>query len=141
MTKIIVKYTMKIASFGIIVLTAFLFACDENGESSEQTCEITAESPIFAIREHEPDETIVGQIEATADNNSTITYSIVSGNQFNTFALDPSTGTLTVNNSEDLDFEKIEQFILEVRASSESCRPVMIQATVNVVDIDDSING
>lgn len=132
---------MKIGSFFLILLSLSLASCGEGEESTEELCEITSRSPIFAILEHAEQETIVGQVEVEAGDRSEVTFSIVSGNQDNVFAIDPVTGTITVNNSSDLDFEKIRQFVLNVRASSPTCRPAMIMVTINVVDIQDTING
>lgn len=125
----------------ILALLFVAISCNESDDSSSQQCQITAPDRIFAIREHEEEETIVGEVDATAEDDSLLSYSIESGNQDNVFALDPSNGRITVNNSQDLDFEKIRQFVLEVKVSSLSCRSAMVSITINVVDIDDTING
>ena len=125
----------------ILALPLVAFSCSESEESTNQLCQIEALDEIFAIREHEPNETIVGTVDATADNEAQLSYSIVSGNQDNVFAINSASGLITVNNSADLDFEKIQQFILGVEVDSPLCRTAMVNITINVVDIDDTING
>lgn len=58
---------------------------------------------------------IVGEIQALDnDTASIITYSILDGNTDNAFTIENTTGRIRVNNK--LDFEKIEQYNLTVRA-------------------------
>ncbi len=70
----------------------------------------------FLIGENSVNNAFIGTVVATdQDAGQTKTYSIVAGNVGNAFAINPTTGVLTVNNSAALDYEKMPQFDLVVR--------------------------
>lgn len=69
----------------------------------------------FSIGENSVSGAYIGTIVATdPDAGQTKSFTIVSGNTDNAFAIDPSSGVLTVNNTAALDFEKTRQFNLVV---------------------------
>lgn len=74
---------------------------------------------IFSIVENQPNGTVLGTLLATDPDttapNKTLTYSIVSGNNLNAFAINAATGQITVNNSAALNFETTTQFVLQVQ--------------------------
>ena len=72
---------------------------------------------IFSINENSANGSMVGIVIATdPDAGQTLTYSIISGNTNNAFAINSSTGALSVNNSVALNYETITSFGLTVRA-------------------------
>ncbi len=72
----------------------------------------------FLISENSVNGAFMGTIAATdQDAGQTRTFSIVAGNTDNAFAINPTTGVLTVNNSAALNYEAVQQFNLTVRAT------------------------
>jgi hypothetical protein len=71
----------------------------------------------FAIWEGSSIGASVGQLTATDENNQTITYSILSGNNDGKFTLNPSTGSITVAGA--LDFATTQQYLLEVQVTDD----------------------
>ena len=85
----------------------------------------------FSIAENSANATVVGAVAASdPDANSTLTYSIVSGNAGNVFAIDPATGQITVVGS--LDFETVNQYALVVQATDNGTPALSGQATVTI---------
>ena len=65
-----------------------------------------AETFTFTVLEGQPAGTVLGLLPATdSDADQTLSYSILSGNEAGVFALDSTTGALTVIDSAGLDFE------------------------------------
>ena len=60
--------------------------------------------------------TLVTAVSATDNNGDALTWSIESGNSGNTFAINPATGVIHVNNAT-LDYEVAPVFVLVVRVS------------------------
>ena len=95
----------------------------------------------FTLAENEDGSSIavaVGTVSATdPDNNDTVTYSIVSGNEEGLFAIDAETGAITyVGTGEDFESDNTT-FTLTVRASDGE-RATQATVTINVTDVDDS---
>lgn len=67
------------------------------------------------LYENSPAGTVVGTIVAT--DNQTLTYTVVSGNESGAFAVNASTGVITVANASQLDFETSPTFNLVVRVT------------------------
>ena len=89
-------------------MTISLIDVNENPELLNQT---------FSINENSVNGQQVGTVVATdPDAGQTLTYSIISGNTNNAFAINSSTGALSVNNSAALNYEAITSFGLTVRA-------------------------
>jgi hypothetical protein len=71
----------------------------------------------FAINENAANGTTVGTMTATnPDQGQSISYSIQSGNSGSAFAINATTGVITVNNSASLNFETIPLFTLVILA-------------------------
>ncbi len=100
-----------------------------------------AEDATFTIDENSEEETEVGIVTATDGNNEALNFAITSGNLDPdndgnlAFAINPSTGTITVNDSEDLDFETTPSFNLEVTVTDPVDLSDTANITVNVEDI------
>jgi len=91
----------------------------------------------FTIQENRPNGTVVGTVITSDPENNTRTYSITAGNTNNGFAINASSGQITVNNSAALDYETTPQFLLSVKAqdngSPANSRTQTI--TINLTDI------
>ncbi len=69
----------------------------------------------FLINENSVNGAFIGTIPATdPDAGQSKTFAITAGNTNNAFAIHPTTGTLTVNNSAALNYETVQQFNLTV---------------------------
>ncbi|KAF5029344.1 Cadherin domain protein [anaerobic digester metagenome] len=91
----------------------------------------------FAINENIPAHTIVGNIVASdPDAGQTLTYTIISGNTNNAFALNPNTGALSVNNSDAIDFETNPFFNLMVRVTDNGEGNLWAEAQIAITVID-----
>ncbi len=136
-----------IPSFGLIVRV------QDNGPGnlySQATVIITItnvnENPVinnqaFYIAENSSNGTQVGNVIASdPDAGQSLTFSITGGNTSNAFAINASTGTITVNNSAALNFEAIATFGLTVRAQDNGQGNLYSQATIsiNLTDVNEA---
>ncbi|XP_022668153.1 protein dachsous-like isoform X2 [Varroa destructor] len=96
----------------------------------------------FTIQEGLPPGREVGVVEAFDQDkgqNGLITYTIVSGNPFNTFSIDRSNGVLYTN--VEIDFERTPDFALQVSASDNNVmdsRGSVINVNIRVEDVNDN---
>jgi uncharacterized delta-60 repeat protein len=87
----------------------------------------------FGINENSANGTVVGTVAASdPDAGQTLTYQITAGNSGGAFALDSSTGQLTVANSAALDFEKTPTFTVTIRVSDNGSPALSSTATVTI---------
>ncbi|XP_050411639.1 protein dachsous [Patella vulgata] len=102
------------------------------------------EPPKFVVTEHKvnvrEDESInsaVYDLHATPDGG--IKYSIKSGNVNSAFYISESDGTIHVGSN--LDFEKTEQYVLDIEAESRENVSLLASATVtiNIVNVNDNV--
>ncbi len=85
----------------------------------------------FSVAENSATTTVVGTVAATdPDAGQTLTYAITAGNTGNVFAINPSTGQLTVNGA--LNFEGTNSYALTVRVTDNAATPANTSATVTV---------
>lgn len=92
----------------------------------------------FNVDENLAANTSIGTVSASDPENNDLTFSIVSGNDSGTFAIDQNTGGVTVANSEPLDYEVNPSFELTVEVSDgELSDDATI--TISVNDLDDDI--
>jgi hypothetical protein len=102
----------------------------------------TVENQEFSIPENSSQGTLVGKVVAMdEDNDTSMTYSIISGNTNNAFGISESGGKITVLNEDAIDFETNPEFTLtvEVRDSRNSGSAAFI--TVNLTDVVPPTNG
>lgn len=99
-------------------------------------------SPTFTIVENSAAATVVGGVSATdADLPAqSLTYSIVSGNTSGAFAINPTTGQITVASSTPLDFEVTPTFTLTVRVTDNTPTALTADAVV-VIHLTDVFEG
>ncbi|WP_307852094.1 cadherin domain-containing protein [Neobacillus rhizophilus] len=82
--------------------------------------------------------TVVGQVTATdSDANSRFTYKITTGNGDGAFAIDQSSGEVTVANSLKLDYETIKTFVLTIQVS-DGAHTVETTATIHLNNLNDN---
>jgi hypothetical protein len=96
--------------------------------STNLTPVITNQS--FSVTQNAPNGTLVGTVVATDPNaGQSLTYSITGGNTNIAFAINPSNGNLTVNNSSAL---TIQAYALTVRVTDNGSPSLWAQATVTI---------
>ncbi|MEQ8548418.1 MAG: FG-GAP-like repeat-containing protein [Cyclobacteriaceae bacterium] len=100
----------------------------------------TISNQTFDIDENSAANAVVGTVVASDDDQDALTYSIVSGNTSQAFAIGTSTGELTVNSSNALDYETNPSFSLSVRVSDGNASS-SATITINLNDIDESLIG
>ena len=87
----------------------------------------------FQLSENSANGTFVGAVIATApDAGQTLTYSILSGNTNGAFAINASTGILTVANSTILNYEVTPTFPLIIKVLDDGTPNLSSQATITV---------
>ncbi|QIX59831.1 T9SS type A sorting domain-containing protein [Hymenobacter sp. BT18] len=92
------------------------------------------------VSENAPNGTSVGAaIAATDPDGNTLTYAITGGNTGGAFAINASSGQLTVANSAALDFETTPSFALTVQVTDNGTPASSASATVtvNLIDVDE----
>ena len=125
---------------------------DGNGGTFQKQFTITVndvnEAPVaddatVAIDENSANGTSVHTVVAAdqdADANGTLSYAITAGNTGDAFAINPSTGEITVNDSSPLDFETTSTFSLEVTVT-DGGTPALIDTaaiTINLNDVNEA---
>lgn len=102
--------------------------------------DINDETPVVTNSEEQVLETKlvgeqIGQVVATdADENSTLSYSITSGNTGSAYAINSSNGKITVASA--LDFETTEDYTLEISVN-DGVNVGTGTFTINIVDVND----
>lgn len=106
----------------------FLLSCKKDDGFINSAPSISDQS--FSIDENSAEGTVVGNVQASdEDEGQVLTFSILSGNSGNTFVIS-STGELSVNMVEELDFEKNETFELVVQVEDDL--EEMSEATISI---------
>ncbi len=96
---------------------------------------ITAGS--FDLAENSPNASSVGIVMANDPDGSDLSYSITAGNTGAAFAINPTTGEITVANSTALDFETTPSFTLTVDVSDGSLN-ASNTVTINLINVNES---
>ncbi|MCP4348480.1 MAG: PKD domain-containing protein, partial [Desulfobacterales bacterium] len=89
----------------------------------------------FFVDENSENGTFVGAISATDDD--TLTYTVTSGNTGGVFAVDSSTGDISVSNGILLDYETADSYFLTVEVS-DGLDTNTATITININDIDET---
>ena len=95
----------------------------------------------FSLPENSANGTAVGTPSvADQDAGQTHTWSITGGNTGSAFAIDPSTGAITVADAGDLDFENVQQWVLTVRAEDNGspAKNDTDTVTVNLTNVNEA---
>ncbi len=98
------------------------------------------EAQEFSIAENSANSTVVGDVVASDEDGDPLSFSLVAGNANNAFAIESTTGKLTVQTTAELDYETTPTFELTVEVSDgyESTRVVI---SVSLTDVDDTVLG
>ena len=93
-------------------------------------------SQVSKVREDVAIGTRVIRLNATDADGKGLTFKLNSGNTGGAFKIHSSTGLITV--AAKLDREKIEQYILAVKATDPDGQSVSYNATINITDVNDN---
>ena len=108
---------------------------------NDNTPVITA-SQSFDINENSEDDTLVGTVEVSDGDVTATTYQdwkITGGNTNNAFAINPSTGELSVADASQLDYEtEPNSYNLSITVSDGSTTSSAETVTINVTDLNDN---
>jgi Fe-S cluster assembly iron-binding protein IscA len=122
---------------------------DPSGETDTATVQITVtdendapavDPATFGLAENSPNGTSVGTVTFTdVDTGQSHTFAITAGNTGGAFAIDPTTGEITVATSAAVDFETNPTFSLTVEVTDDGTPPLTGSATVtvNLSDVND----
>ncbi len=92
-----------------------------------------ANDATFNLDENSANGTVVGTVTATdQDASQTLTYAITAGNTGGAFAINPSTGAITVNDVNDVNFEVNPTFSLTVTVTDNGTGNLSDTATITV---------
>lgn len=87
----------------------------------------------FSIRNHAPNGTFVGKLNATDPNpGQKVTYTIVSGNTGNAFTLNRTNGAINVRNSSAVNINVTPKFTLKVRVTDDGNPSLSFTQTITV---------
>ena len=96
---------------------------------------VIASNQTFSVDENKPNGYTVGQI-SIEDESSSFTWEILSGNTNNIFSIDAN-GYIKVNNNDSLNYERITQVELSVRAHDGSMWSEYKDITININNVND----
>ena len=109
----------------------------ETTDECSQPPTFDAASYSFKVSEDAAAGTQAGTVSATdPDEGDTLTYSIVSGNEGGKFAIDGSTGVITVSGT--LDYETASSYTLTVQASDGKGGMARATVTIGVIEVVDT---
>ena len=95
------------------------------------------EDQTFLLDENSPVSTVVGTVVATSNEPNSLVFAIASGNADDVFAIDASSGEITVQSSVALDFEAAPSFTLLVEVGSGLAKSsATITITLNDIAIE-----
>jgi hypothetical protein len=94
----------------------------------------------FDVAENSAQGTLVGQVIATDVDAGTVlqNFTIVSGNEDGAFAINSSSGAITVANPSKLDFESATLRTLNVTVSDGSLSAIIQSVTVNITNVNEA---
>lgn len=96
----------------------------------------------FSVLENSGEGTVVGKVVATdEDNDTTLTYTIISGNENNAFEISPTSGIITVHNGDEMDFETNPSFTLIVEVRDSKNAGASSDITINLEDVAPPTEG
>ena len=90
---------------------------------------------IFTVSETAANGTAVGTVANTGDDDS-VTFTITGGNTGSAFALDATSGAISVNDADAIDYEDASSFTLTIQATDGTNNPSQ-DVTVNVENVND----
>jgi 6-phosphogluconolactonase (cycloisomerase 2 family) len=94
----------------------------------------------FAVAEDAANSTSVGTVSLDVGDDDSLTFSIDAGNTGNAFAIDSSSGEITVNDTSAIDFEASPSFGLTVSVVDDTENSSAATVTINVSDVEPTIS-
>ncbi len=91
-------------------------------------------SLVFYVEEGTPNGTLIGTVTADDPDGDALTHTLVSGNVNDAFALDPTSGDLTINNQNELVFVANPTYDLVVDISDGNGGDIMAAVKINVTE-------
>ncbi|HRQ41732.1 MAG TPA: cadherin domain-containing protein [Chloroflexota bacterium] len=91
----------------------------------------------FSVPENSANGTAVGTVVATDPNDDPLTFGIIAGNTDGAFAINDTSGQITVANSAALDFETTPTFALTVRVTDTSNLTDDATITINLTNVNE----
>ena len=95
-----------------------------------------AKSYAFKVAENAAVGTTVGAVKATGQGKDAVTYALTAGNTGGAFAIDASTGALTVAKA--LDYETTASYTLTVQAEQPTSAAAAVPVTIAVTDVPET---
>ena len=95
----------------------------------------TANNAGFSLDENSTNGTVVGTVSGTDPEGGSLKYAITAGNTDGAFAINATTGQITVANSAALDFETTPSFTLTVAAIDDNGAYNTATITINLNDV------
>jgi hypothetical protein len=92
----------------------------------------TLENTIYSVPENSPNGTVVGTLPVTNPANDNLAFSVLGGSGAGVFAVNPTTGEITVTNGSLLDFATHPTFTLNVEVTDNEGGVDTATVTINV---------
>lgn len=102
---------------------------------------IITTSQVFHVDENSRNGTSVGFVAATDPEGGTTPFSnwaIVGGNASGTFEIDPATGEITVSDSTLLDYESVQQYLIQISVMQGDITSIAETVTIILGDVPDN---
>lgn len=99
----------------------------------------TVSGAAFELNENSPLGTSVGIVSASDPDGDALTFSIIHGNLSEAFAIDPTSGLISVSNPAAIDFESHPSFALSVRVQDSTGLTHAAIVTITLVDLGESV--
>ena len=99
----------------------------------------TAEDQVVSLPANSPSGTVVGTIQANDVDNDPLTYTFVSGNTGGAFAIDASSGQITVVDGSLLDIESQPQYVIQVSVADPSGLSALATMTINLTAVNENL--
>ena len=111
----------------------------------ENAAPVVTDNQSFDVSENSANGTVVETVVGTdAEGFDLVDWMIVSGNMGidddgkDPFAINPGTGEITVNDVDDLDFERVPQYVLGITVSDGTVTSATESVTINVTNVDEA---
>ena len=132
-------YRFRVRAFGDGETYAEVWGAESAASSLAPNCPpaFTNTPYAFAVSEDAAGDDAVGTVSATDPEGDAVTYAITGGNDDGHFAIDGSTGAITV--AAELDYETTEEYTLTVEASDSRGGAAESTATITVTDVAEDL--
>lgn len=119
----------------ILVLNIMGAASCSKDDGDEPPCTIADEVFSFRLPENTSNGTVVGN--AVIPDIENVSYTFMSGNDANAFAINSSTGEITIADQNQLDYETTQSYALAIEAVTPSCGSSEISVTIAIDNVSE----